>query len=380
MAPRPDLTIFLTGDVMTGRGIDQILPHRGDPGLRESIVRDARSYVELAERVNGRVPAPVDFAWPWGEALTLLAGLAPDIRVINLETSITAGGEFAPGKAVHYRMHPGNVGCLSVIRPDVCALANNHILDFGCRGLSDTLHALTQAGIRSAGANLDAAKAERPAIVVLRDGGRVVVASCGLVSSGIPRGWSAGAARPGVALVPDLSDRSAAALAERVCALKQPGDTAIVSVHWGSNWGYEVEPGQVRFAHRLIDAGIDVVHGHSSHHPRPIEVYRGKLILYGCGDTIDDYEGIGTFEEFRHELRLLYFASVDLYTGALTALCMVPMRMRRMRLEHVSRGEAEWLRSTLEHISRGFGTRVRDTADGFITVGAGRPGDACPTT
>ena len=51
-------------------------------------------------------------------------------------------------------------------------------------------------------------------------------------------------------------------------------------------------PSQIRFAHRLIDAGVDVVHGHSSHHPRPIEVYRGKLILYGCGDTIDDYEGI----------------------------------------------------------------------------------------
>ena len=38
--------------------------------------------------------------------------------------------------------------------------------------------------------------------------------------------------------------------------------------------------------------GIDVVHGHSSHHPRPIEVYQRRLILYGCGDFIDDYEGI----------------------------------------------------------------------------------------
>jgi poly-gamma-glutamate synthesis protein (capsule biosynthesis protein) len=50
---------------------------------------------------------------------------------------------------------------------------------------------------------------------------------------------------------------------------------------------FGAEPAQIRFTHRQIDEGVDVVHGHSSHHPRPIEVYRGKLILYGCGDTID---------------------------------------------------------------------------------------------
>ena len=120
----------------------------------------------------------------------------------------------------------------------------------------------------------------------------------------------------------------------------------------------------------MIDAGIDVVHGHSSHHPRPVEVYRGKLILYGCGDTVDDYEGIRTFEAFRHELRLLYFASIARDSGELATLRMVPMRMRRMRLEHVSRDDAEWLRSTLEHASRRFGTRVRETADGILTVQA----------
>ena len=53
-----------------------------------------------------------------------------------------------------------------------------------------------------------------------------------------------------------------------------------------------MDPDQVRFAHRLIDGGVDLVHGHSSHHPRPIEVFRGKLVLYGCGDCINDYEGI----------------------------------------------------------------------------------------
>jgi poly-gamma-glutamate synthesis protein (capsule biosynthesis protein) len=353
--------IFLTGDVMTGRAIDQLLPHPGDPTLRESVVTDARTYIRLAEQANGPIPAPFDYAAPWGEALDIVEQFAPDVRLLNLETSITAGGEFAPGKAVHYRMHPNNIGCLTAIRADVCALANNHVLDFGYQGLTDTLRTLRDAGIRSAGAGLDVGEAERPAVV-----GRAVIASCGMGSSGIPRGWAATGHRPGVAYVPDLSDRSANTVAGRVLGLKGPGDTAIVSVHWGSNWGYDVDSAQVRFAHRLIDAGVDVVHGHSSHHPRPIEVYRGKPILYGCGDTIDDYEGIGTFAAFRHELRLLYFVSVE---RAGFAVRMVPMRMRRMRLERAPDEDAEWLRATVEEMSERFGTRITNAPDGVLTIG-----------
>ena len=365
-----DVIVFLTGDVMTGRGIDQILPHPGDPALREPVVSDARTYVRLAGQTNGGISLPVGFAWPWGEALQLLDDFAPDVRVINLETSITVGGEFAPHKAVHYRMHPDNIGCLTAVRPDVCALANNHILDFGYDGLASTLRALADAGICCAGAGLDVEQAQRPAVVMLSDGGRVVITSCGMASSGIPHTWAATGRRPGVAMIPDLSDSSAAEVARRTNVEKRPGDVAIVSVHWGSNWGYDVDSGQIRFAHKLIDEGIDVVHGHSSHHPRPIEMYRGKLILYGCGDTIDDYEGIGSYESFRHELRLLYFASIERETGRLSALRMVPMRMRRMRLESVPDDDAEWLRSTVEQISSRLGTRINTTADGVLTATA----------
>lgn len=367
MASRLDTeaVVFLTGDVMTARGIDQILPHPGDPTLREAVVSDARRYVSLAERVNGPIPAPVDFAYPWGEALEVLDHHRPDIRLINLETSITTSGQFAPGKAVHYRMHPDNIGCVAAARPDVCALANNHVLDFGYRGLADTLAALSDAKIGCAGSGSDVEQAIRPAKVA----GHAVIASVGSVTSGIPARWAAAADRPGVALLPDLSDRAAAALAGRVLEPNRNGDITIASVHWGSNWGYEIDPAQVRFAHRLIDEGVDVVHGHSSHHPRPIEVYRGKLILYGCGDTIDDYEGIGGHEVFRPDLRLLYFASIDRPSGQLAELRMTPMRTRRMRLEHVPRDDAEWLRTTLEQASRRFGTAVRRTGDGTLLVG-----------
>jgi poly-gamma-glutamate synthesis protein (capsule biosynthesis protein) len=361
-------TLFLCGDVMTGRGVDQILPHPGDPRLREAYIHEATGYVALAEGVNGPVPRPVDPAWPWGDALALLDGLAPEVRLINLETSVTVSGEFTPGKAVHYRMSPANIACLTVARPDVCALANNHVLDFGQNGLAETLATLARAGLPSAGAGLDAAGAQRAAVVSVADGGRVTVISCGTASSGIPRGWAAGVWRPGVYLLPSLSRQAADQVASRARAGGRPGDLAVISVHWGPNWGYEVGQDEIAFAHRLIDDGVDLVHGHSSHHPRPIEVYRGKLILYGCGDFIDDYEGIAGYREYRDDLRLAFFASLRRGTGELAELRMVPMQARKLRLWLAGARDRRWLATTIGRISRPFGVRVELAPDGALML------------
>lgn len=362
------LTLFLGGDVMLGRGVDQILPHPGDAALREVSVRDASAYVESAEATNGPIPRPVDFSWPWGDALGLLDGSAPDVRIVNLETSITRSDEFARGKSVHYRMSPANVSCLTVARPDACALANNHTLDFGRPGLYETLETLSDAGLRAAGAGLDVREARRPAVVGLPGGRRVLVFSLAAASSGVPPTWAATEDRAGIDFVPRLSDAIAAEIAERVQQAKRRGDLAVVSMHWGSNWGYHVTQDQVRFAHRLIDGGVDVVHGHSSHHVRPVEVYHDRLILYGCGDLIDDYEGIAAYQEYRDDLRMLYLASLEPDTGALLGLQIAPMQARQMRLRHASPADSEWVRGTLEKISRGFGTRIHAGRDGLLAL------------
>jgi len=362
------VSLFLCGDVMLGRGVDQILPHHGDPTLRESYVDDARTYVALAERANGPIPRPVDVFWPWGDALQVLRQAAPAVRIINLETTITRSDGFASGKAIHYRMHPDNIACLVAGRPDICTLANNHVLDFGVQGLEETLDVLSAVGLRGVGAGGDPADAQRPAVVPLQGGGRVLLFACGLGSSGIPAQWAVSQRRPGVAYVAGPSEAVAAGVLDSVRRVKQPDDLVVVSLHWGSNWGYAVSSGETDFAHTLIDGGVDVVHGHSSHHPRPVEVYRDKLILYGCGDFINDYEGIPGHEEYRGDLRLLYLPSVRIGSGALTGLRMIPMQARRMRLEHASNRDARWLRSVLDRISSRFGTGVGLEQDGELTL------------
>ena len=361
-------TLLLCGDVMPGRGVDQILPHPGVPELRELGTGDAGVYVRLAEGLNGPIRCPVGFDWPWGDALRLADDMAPDVRVINLECAVTRSNDFAPGKAVHYRMEPANLPCVTAFRPDACALANNHVLDFGRTGLADTLHWLAGSGVAAVGAGLDLAEAQQPAAIRLPGGGRVLVFACGAACSGIPPSWAAAPGRPGLDLLTSLDDAVADGLINRVRQAKQPGDIAVVSIHWGSNWGYEVQRDQARFARLLIDAGVDLIHGHSSHHPRPIQAYRGKLILYGCGDCIDDYEGISGYEQFRDDLRLLYFATLRCGTGQLTTLRMVPVQVRKMRLHQAGPADSKWLAAILDQISRDGGSRISLDPGGTLSL------------
>jgi len=150
--------------------------------------------------------------------------------------------------------------------------------------------------------------------------------------------------------------------------VKQQNDVIVASIHWGTNWGYEVPPEQVQFAHWLIDGGVDVVHGHSSHHPRPIEVYRKRLILYGCGDFLNDYEGIEGYESFRGDLGLMYFADVDPWAGRLLALRMIPTQVRRFRVNRASEVDARWLEDLLNREGNRLGTRVKQSADNILTL------------
>ncbi len=362
------LTLFLAGDVMTGRGIDQILPRPCDPTLHEPYALSALDYVHLAEAAHGPIPRPVPPEYVWGEALAELERRRPDLRVINLETSITCDGSWEP-KGINYRMSPENAAVLQAAGIQLCSLANNHVLDWGPAGLEETLRTLEGLGIARAGAGMDREEAAAPAVLALPGGGRLLFFACGMPDSGIPPHWAAGPGRPGVNLLEGPTETEARRLAGEVARWREPGDLVLLSIHWGGNWGYTVTPEQRRFAHWLIEeGGVALIHGHSSHHPKGMELHRGHLILYGCGDLINDYEGIGGHRAYRSDLGLLYFATLSREDGRLLRLTMTPTRMRRFRLELAQARDARWVQRALQRACAPFGLRVHRHPPGGLIL------------
>lgn len=363
----PTITLFLCGDVMIGRGVDQVLPYPSNPVLHEPYVQSALEYLEMAERANGSIPKPVGFSYIWGDAAEELDRVAPAARIINLETSITTCEGYDP-KGINYRMHPANTPCLAAAKIDCSVLANNHILDWGRSGLMETLASLQGAGVKTAGAGSNLIEASKPAVIEIGRSARVLVFAAGTPDSGIPQDWAATDRESGVVLLPDFSDRTIGRLSEIVRSVKRPGDVAVLSIHWGRNWGYGVPQEQRVFAHRLLDlADVDVIHGHSSHHPKGIEVYRGKPILYGCGDFLNDYEGIAGYEEYRSHLVLMYFLTVDV-EGRLLALEMTPLEIKRFSLHHAAGQDAQWLRDMLNREGERLCTQVTLSADNHLVL------------
>jgi len=375
------ITLFLSGDIMTGRGIDQALPHPVDPTLHQSNGRSAKDYLIFAEKANGPIPKPVDFSYIWGDAIEILKKNTPDLRIINLETSVTKSNDFVKSKAIHYKMHPNNIPCLTSAGIDICLLANNHLLDWGYEGLMETLQSLKKTNIKYAGAGCNSEEAEMPVVWDTAGKGRVVVFSCCANSSGVPSSWAAEKSKPGVNLLFDFSNETVRRIHENVKSVKQKDDIVVVSIHWGTNWGYEIPHEQRMFAHALIEeAEVDIIHGHSSHHPRSIEVYKDKLIIYGAGDLLNDYEGLrmrknskldlrklmklwkywklNGHKKFRSDLVLMYFASVEPFTGKLVNLKLIPMQIKKLRLNYPSPSDVEWLRNRMNKVCEKFNSSM----------------------
>lgn len=354
---------------MCGRGIDQVLARPCSPELYESYVRSAEDYVVLAEQANGRIPRRNGPGYVWGVALDELSRMQPDARIINLETAVTRSNKRAE-KGINYRVSPENAECLAVAKIDCCALANNHVLDWGQAGLLDTLATLEGLNIKAAGAGKNAREARAPAVLKL-PGARLLVFSYGAASSGVPLEWRATEYMPGVNPLRGLSARDASGVAEEIAAFRRAGDLVVVSIHWGSNWGHHIPDEQRAFARALIDeAGVSIVHGHSSHHPRAIEIYRDRLILYGCGDFLNDYEGISGHERYRDDLAVMYFVDLARESGNLAALTLVPLQIRNFRLCYPSRQDLHWLQQMLDGECRQFGAGVELGGERQLSVTA----------
>lgn len=232
----------------------------------------------VAEELARRPPV-----YPWGDTLPLLR--RADALVGNLEFVLADDGAPWPGKTFHFRADRRVVASLEAAGFALVSVANNHVLDFGPDAALQSLATLAQRGIRfaGAGANVDAARS--PA-VIRRDGLTIAM----LAFTDNEPDWEAGPESAGVHHVPvDRHDPRAAALFDAVAREREVADLLIVSAHWGGNWGIDVPRSHRSFARALVDAGADVVFGHSPHIVRGVEVFRGRPILYGAGDFVDDY-------------------------------------------------------------------------------------------
>jgi len=350
---RQSITLLVSGDVMIGRGIDQVLPQSVNPVLYERYIKNALKYVKLAQYKSGPIPKKISYDYIWGDALIEMQRRNPDIKIINLETAITTSDDYWQQKEIHYRMHPKNIRVLTKANINVCVLGNNHILDWGFDGLRDTLNVLEKNHLLTTGAGLNIETAAKPAIVNTSKG-RLLVFSYASTSAGTPTSWKVTEDKPGVNLLEKLNHKTATKIGRNINSFYQDGDRVVVSIHWGANFGYDIPNDQQAFARHLIDTGlVDLIHGHSSHHPKGIEVYNKRLILYGCGDLINDYEGINGHEEYRDDLSLLYFVEMDT-SGALNSLIMTPMKIHRFRLQHANHYDTQWIADQLKSKYRKF--------------------------
>ena len=166
-----------------------------------------------------------------------------------------------------------------------------------------------------------------------------------------------------------MHDEPVRLLAQEIGGVKRAGDIVVVSIHWGSNWGYKIPTSEKKLAHRLVDeAGVDIIHGQSSHHVKAIEVYNDRLILYGCGDFFNDYEGISGHEQFRGDLGLMYFADINSSTGKLIALRLIPTQIRRFRLNRASATDSQWLADLLNREGKRFNTAVQQSDENIFKL------------
>ena len=286
----------------------------------------------------------------WGTTLPLLR--AADTVVANLECAITrqqTPTTLIP-KVFHFRADPvaadvlraGNVRCVS--------LANNHSLDFGEEGLFDTLDTLDQAAIAHTGAGRTLGQAASPAMV------RLPGLTLGVV--GLTDNEPAFAATTHAAGTHYVDIESGPppgiGLAQLASHCRERrADLAILSLHWGPNM-VTAPPVQFRkFAHSAIDAGFDLIHGHSAHLFQGVEIYRERPIFYDTGDFIDDYR---LDERLRNDWSFVFLA--DVTERRIERVRLVPVRLNYARVDLATGAESKAITDRMIERCAALGTRA----------------------
>ncbi|MGH2348687.1 MAG: CapA family protein, partial [bacterium] len=238
-------------------------------------------------------------------------------------------------------------------------LANNHILDFDVGAMKECLDHLDGAAIARAGAGMTLEEAAAPALLSVGEVRCAVIA----VTDNEP-GWAAADDRPGVNFIafgeaglhqPYLSRIEAALFAAR-----REAACVIVCAHVGPNWG-PPSAAMRTTARQFIDLGADVYWGHSNHTTQGIEVYRGRPILYSCGDFVNDY---AIDPDDRNDLS--FFFEIGILEAAVREIRLHPVRIDRFQVNRATGSDAAWVCRWMEERCTAMGTQAERMADGLL--------------
>ena len=294
------MQILFTGDVMLGRLVNQVL-------------------------------ANAQFTYVWGDTIDIIK--RADFSLINLECPVSSKGKEwnKTFKVFHFRANLDAIQVLNSASIDYVSLANNHILDYDIEALLDTLNILDKNNISHSGAGRNLKEAIKPAIIEkklkakpsnnhdfyynvdneeVNNNDSKNTIRIGLISlTDNEPGWEAKDDFAGINYIPITlePDKYYYRLQNYIEKAKKQSDLVIVSSHVGPHFRETPSMKYVNFAHKIIDLGADIYWGHSNHMPQGIELYKhndnNKIILYDCGDFIDDY---AIDSNYRNDLSFIF--------------------------------------------------------------------------
>lgn len=213
--------------------------------------------------------------WPFAEVSTIVR--TADVAFCNLECPLSVKG-IKINKPLCFKADPSNAECLTDAGFDIVSLANNHSLDCGRAGLTETMDCLGKLGIAYCGAGDTLAESKKPVVVQIKGLRIAFLARNTLMPEGI---WLRSD-------VPGEAELDESTICREIADARKLADAVIVSLHWGVEYSQHPRDSQTVIARKMIDAGADLVLGHHPHTVQPIEEYHGGVIAYSLGNFLFD--------------------------------------------------------------------------------------------
>lgn len=239
-------TIFLAGDIMLSRNVDDRMEKAADFTL---------AFREVSKEVS-----------------------SADISFANLESPFSDRGKHYIPNSLIFNADPRSIEGLKLAGFDVLSTANNHSFDQGTYGISYTYDWLKSRGIIPSGTGVP--KYDPTGAVIEKN-----KINFGFLSySFTAHNNGSNDSSPMIGNSNDLEG-----LKQDIWRLKGHfSDVVIVSMHAGTEYTRQPTQKQIDFAHAAIDAGADLVVGAHPHWVQTVEQYKGKWIFYSLGNFVFD--------------------------------------------------------------------------------------------